>query len=145
MKDSGIDTSGNLQSRCEACGQPIPKSDEWKERRFRWGMLLAVLTFLPYGVALESAFHTISISAQKTTGVGAVAGGFSELYVTFGLAAMVMCALAGIALLIRGYSRKNPLRVLGAIVGILWCGFAVVSSVASVVLLIFLQRQSHIR
>lgn len=127
------------ESRCQYCGQPIPKSGEWKERRFRWGMLLAVLTFLPFGIALENAFQ--SISAAKTTGLGAVAGGFSELYVTFGVAAMMLFAAGGILLLVRGFSKENPLRIMASLLGFAWCGFVLIYTVASIALMIFPQRQ----
>jgi ABC-type transport system involved in cytochrome c biogenesis permease subunit len=126
--------SGNVQSRCEACGQPLPKSDEWKERRFRWGMLLAVLTFLPFGIALEQAFRTIS--AARATGLGAVAGDFTELFVMFGVAAMALCSVTGIVLLVRGFSRGRPVRILGSILGIAWCGFVLIVTTLTVVLLI---------
>ena len=126
------------ESRCPQCGQPLPKSEEWKRRRFRWGMLLAVLTFLPYGVVFESAFQ--SISAAKTTGLGAVAGGFSEMLVMFGIPMMILSALVAIFLLASGFSTKSALRMVGSILGIAWSALALIFMIGSIALLMFTRR-----
>lgn len=132
-------TSGSSESRCQHCGQPLPKSAEWKRRRFTLGIILAASTFIPFGISIGAAVD--AISASKTTGLGAVAGGFSELYATIGAAAIVLFAVVAIVLLVRGFSTEEPLRVIGSILGIAWCGFILVSTVFSVGLMIFLQRQ----
>ena len=127
------------EEQCPQCEQPLPKSEEWKRRRFRWGMLLAVLTFLPTFVFwFVNAYQ--SISAAKTTGLGAVAGGFSESATMFGMVALVASAVIGITLLVRGMSPGNTQRNAISIVGIVWFGFLLVTTVGGVVLSLFLSR-----
>ena len=120
-------------SRCEHCGQLLPKSREWKNRRFILGIVLAAVTFVPFGIAFVDGLRTVS--EAKTTGLGAVAGGLSEFYVMFGLAVVVAVSVLAIVLLIKSFSPEEPIRMLGSIIGITWCGLVVFLAVVSVFLM----------
>lgn len=126
-------------SRCPHCGQPLPKSEEWKRRRFRWGISLAIITFLPFGVGFITN-SIASISAAKTTGLGAVAGGVSQWIVTIGLLTIVTTSIAGITLLIRGYSSQDTQRAALSVIGILWFSYMLVVMVGGFLLLEFVVR-----
>ncbi len=81
--------------------------DEPKKRRFLWGVALAWAPWLPILIGLG---HTLS--RQKATGIGAVAGGLTELFVVWGIAAMLIGQVAAIVLLFRAFSPGHWMRSL---------------------------------
>jgi hypothetical protein len=76
--------------------------DELKKRRFLWGALLAWVPWIPTLVGVGYAFR--GIWEQKTTGLGAVAGGLSEIFVLWGIAAILVSQAAAIVLLTRAFT-----------------------------------------
>jgi hypothetical protein len=106
------------QSVCPSCGQPLPSEDRRKRRRFYWGLALAWLPFLPILVGLVNAFR--GISEQKATGVGAVAGGFAHVAVTYFVILAPVCLIAAFVLLVRSFSRAHPVRIFVATVSLCW-------------------------
>jgi len=50
------------------------------------------------------------MSTQNATGLGAVAGGFTEVVATFGLVVIVASEVAAIVMLLRTLSRSHPVR-----------------------------------
>ena len=65
---------------------PNSRTDDVKGKRFLWGVLLAWIPFFFFVLpAFFNAFR--EISTPKATGLGAVAGGFTEAFATFGFAA----------------------------------------------------------
>src|SRR5580693_4705959 len=54
-----------------------------KTKRFFWGMVLEWIPSAPLIIGVFSSFR--GISGQKATGLGAIAGGVSEVYLTFGV------------------------------------------------------------
>lgn len=100
---------------------PNGHPDDPAKRRFLWGVLLA---WTPFFVAvvpgLFNAFR--EISTQKATGLGAVAGGLTEAFATFGLVAIVVFEVAGIVLLVRAFSKEHPMRTFFSILSICFSG-----------------------
>ena len=64
--------------------------------------------------------HVSGISEQKATGLGAVAGGLAETYLTFGIIVTLVSELAAIVLLIRSFSRGHLRRSSVAVLSICW-------------------------
>jgi hypothetical protein len=82
---------------------------------FRKGLLFA---WLPAVIVLFPTLVSFvrSISPDKTTGLGAVAGGLSQALTTFGILAFVVCEVYGLILLLRTLSRvSSTARVLGVL------------------------------
>lgn len=99
--------------------RPMDHNAEVADRKkFRWGMLLAWIPLLffivPSAIGVISAF--VSAANQRATGLAAVAGGFAEVLVTFGLVVVVGSEVAAIVTLLRTLSRRHPLRTFVAIV-----------------------------
>ena len=87
------------------------------KKRFAWGIGLAwAPILLGFGPALFTAFR--GISQEKATGLAAVAAGWAEALVTFGLVAFVVCQVAAIVLLARGMKREAWGRSMVAVVSI---------------------------
>lgn len=59
-----------------------------------------------------------SVSGQKATGLGAVAGGLTNGLVIFGIVAVVACEVYGVVLLARSFSRQHMAASLLALVSI---------------------------
>jgi len=84
--------------------------DELKKKRFLWGVVLAWAPWIPILVGLG---HTLlGISRQKATGIGAVAGGLAELFVVWGISAILIAQVTAIVLLLRALSREHWMRSL---------------------------------
>jgi hypothetical protein len=84
--------------------------DPLKKKRFLWGVLLAWTPWLPTIIGLGYAFR--GISAEKATGIAAVAGGLAETFLLFGLLVTVVFEVAAIILLIRAFEPGHWLRSL---------------------------------
>jgi biopolymer transport protein ExbB/TolQ len=68
---------------------------------------------VPAAIGIINAF--VQIATQKQTGLGAVAGGLSEMAVAFGLVVIVGSQVAAIVMLLRTLSRSHPIRTIIAI------------------------------
>ncbi len=79
-----------------------------RQKRFVWGTVLAWAPWVPMTIGLASVFRGISNS--KATGLGAVAGGFAEGYVWFGLASTLICEVSALVLLFRTFSGGHAAR-----------------------------------
>jgi uncharacterized membrane protein len=95
--------------------------DDQKKKRFLWGVALAWPPFLIFIPALLNMFK--GISEHKATGLGAVAGGFSEAFAGFGFLTVIVFEIGGIVLLVRSFSRENPGRSTVAVLTIGASGF----------------------
>ena len=93
-------------------------------KRLRAGLLLVWIPLLffivPTAIGIIRAFA--EIATQKQTGLGAVAGGFTEMVVTFGLVAIIGSQIAAIVMLLRTLSRSHPIRTIVAIISICCSG-----------------------
>ncbi len=99
--------------------------DKLKQKRFLWGVALAWAPSIPTMIGLGYAFAGIGNS--KATGLAAVAGGFAEMYVLFGLAATLICEVGALVLLFRAFSSGHGVR----------SAFSVLSICVSGLMLIF--------
>jgi hypothetical protein len=87
--------------------------DELKKKRFWWGLVLAWAPWIPILVGLIHA-----ISKQKATGIGGVAGGLTEIFVVWGIGAIVIGQVIAIILLFRAFSAGHWMRSLFSSVSI---------------------------
>jgi hypothetical protein len=126
--------------RCPACGQRPRSQDERRRRRFYWGVALAWLPFLPVVAGLVNAFR--SISQQKATGLGAVAGGIAEMGVVFVLTLVPVFAISAIVLLVRSFSKEHPVRSALAVISLCWMGL-MLSVLTLFVWLVFVKFPQH--
>jgi hypothetical protein len=92
--------------------------EERKRRSFLWGVALAWLPFFPLLIGLLNALR--GVSAQKATGLGAVAGGFAEMGVTFFLILAPVLVVSSFVLLLRSFSSTHRLRSFIATVSLCW-------------------------
>jgi len=83
-------------------------------------MLLAWVPALPLLFASFNMFR--GISAQKATGPGAIAAGFAEAYMIFGLALTLMFEVTAIFLLVRTISKGTGMRTVCSVFSICFSG-----------------------
>ena len=93
-------------------------SRDTKRQWFLWGVILAWVPFLPTLIGIFNAFK--GISAQKATGLGAVAGGLTESYATVGMIVTLLLPVAAIVLLGKSLSGVHPMRTLVSWLSICW-------------------------
>ena len=79
-----------------------------------------MLFVVPTAIGIINAF--VEIASQKQTGLGAVAGGFTEMVMTFGLVVIVGSQVTAIVMLLRTLSRSHPIRTIVAIISICCSG-----------------------
>lgn len=103
---------------CAACGQRVRSDDDRKRKRFLWGLALAWLPFVPLLVGLANAFR--GISAQKATGLGAVAGGIAQMGVLYVLTLAPILTISAMVLLLRSLSKAHPVRNVWAVISLCW-------------------------
>jgi hypothetical protein len=82
--------------------------DELKKERFLWGVAPGVGTMDSGADGIGYAFR--GITAQKATGLGAVACGLSESFVWAGIGAILIREFVAIILLCRAFSPGHWLR-----------------------------------
>jgi hypothetical protein len=82
--------------------------DEINKKRLRWGALLAWTPWIPIAVGLGITLR--GIAKQKATGIGAVAGGLTELFVVWGIGAILIAQVAAIILLSRSLAAGHWVR-----------------------------------
>jgi hypothetical protein len=82
--------------------------DELKKKWFLWGAALVWTPWIPTIIGLGYAL--IGVWGQKATGIGVVAGGLAELFVLWGIIAIVIGQTAAIVLLFRAFSPGHWLR-----------------------------------
>jgi hypothetical protein len=90
--------------------------DEPNKKRFLWGLLLAWAPWIPILIGLGNAL--ISIPKQKATGIGVVAGGLTELFVVWGIGAIVIGQIVAIVFLFRAFSSGHWARSLFSVLSI---------------------------
>jgi hypothetical protein len=95
-----------------------------KRKRFLWGAALAWLPWVPMMIGLSYMFR--GINGSKATGLAAVAGGFAEVYVVFGLAATLICEVGALALLMRAFSRGHAARSAFSVLSICMSGLMMI-------------------
>jgi hypothetical protein len=92
-------------------------------KTFVWGVLLAWSPIALFVVSMVRAM--IEMSGQRTSGLGAVAGGLSEVLVTYGLLISFASQILAIVLLVRAISEgRSAGRTVLAVISI--CGAGMV-------------------
>jgi hypothetical protein len=94
--------------------------DELKKKWFLWGVALAWAPWIP--TLLGLGYALIVVWGQKATGIGALAGGLAELFVFWGIIAIVIGQTAAIVLLFRAFSPGHWLRSLFSVLSICLSG-----------------------
>jgi hypothetical protein len=95
--------------------------EDLKKRRFLWGMLLAwssLVALVPLLYGFYDSFQ--KYSEQKATGLGAVAGGLAEAFLSYGLLLAAIAQLTAILHLVRGFSLDSTGRTVLSVVSICW-------------------------
>jgi hypothetical protein len=95
------------------CLDAMEIADEVRNKRFLWGVLLVWTPWIPIGIGLGNA-----LMSQKATGIGAVAGGLTELFVVWGIGAILVGQVMAIVLLFRAFSPGHWMRSLFSILSI---------------------------
>ena len=90
--------------------------DGLKKKRFVWGLLLTWAPWLPSLIGLANVFR--GISTEKATGIAAVAGGLSEMFVLVGLVTTTVFQVVAIAFLVRTFDADYRWRNLFSVVSI---------------------------
>jgi hypothetical protein len=90
-----------------------------QRKSFFWGTVLTGTLSIPLIIVFFNAFR--GISAEKATGLAAVAGGLAEAYVTLGVLLSLGLPVVAIILLLRSLSAGYPTRALISILCICAC------------------------
>ncbi len=90
--------------------------DELKKKRFLWGALLAWAPWIPILIGLGNTL--IHISKEKAAGICAVAGGLTEIFVVWGIGAILIGQVASMVLLSRAFSPGHWMRSLFSVLAI---------------------------
>lgn len=95
-----------------------------QRKRFRYGLLLAWIPpiFFIAATAIGIIRALAQVSSVKATGLAALAGGVSEVAVTFGLVVIAASEVAAIVILVGTSSRDHPIRTVVAIASIVCSG-----------------------
>jgi hypothetical protein len=89
-----------------------------KRNWFLWGTALTWVLSIPFVVAVFNAFR--GISEQKATGLGAVAGGLTEGYVTLAIVLAFVLPVGAIVLLVRSFAGAVRVRKVFSVLYICW-------------------------
>lgn len=95
--------------------------EDLKKRRFLWGVGLAWAPWIPTLVGIGYAFR--GILEQKATGIGVLAGGLTEMFVLWGIGAILIGQVAAIILLVRAFTPGHWARGLFSVLSICLSGF----------------------
>jgi hypothetical protein len=71
-------------------------------RLFLWGFLITLVLVVPVVIAAATSFR--GTSQQRATGLGAVAGGLSEVYALYGMVFTTIMPIVAIVLLAKSLS-----------------------------------------
>jgi hypothetical protein len=97
-----------------------------KRKWFLWGTVLTWTVSIPLIIGMFNSFR--GISEQKAIGLGAVADGLAEGYVTFALILALVKPVAAIVLLVRSFSKKHRMRALFSVLYICWGALALAAA-----------------
>jgi hypothetical protein len=92
--------------------------NEPKRKWFLWGMVLAWTPSIPIIIGVLDSFR--GVSEQKATGPGAIAGGFADAYLIFGLILAFVFPVGAVVLLARSFSGGHGMRALISVLSLCW-------------------------
>lgn len=90
--------------------------DGVRKKRLLWGALLVWTPWIPILIGLANILR--GISRQRATGLDAVAGGLAELFVVWGIGAVLIGQVTAIILLSRAFSSGHWIRNLFSVFSI---------------------------
>lgn len=93
-------------------------STDRRKKWFLWGMLLTGVSSVPAAIAIVYSFR--GVSGSTAVGLGAVAGGFAEVYSIFGLILAFLLPFAAIVLLAKSFAEEKRTRAVLSIACICW-------------------------
>lgn len=96
-------------------------SRDCRQNWFFWGTILAGISSIPFIIVFFNVVR--SMSQDKATGLGAVAGGLTEAYATFGFILTFVLPIAAIVVLGRSFSKADQTRRLFSLFFIIWSWF----------------------
>jgi uncharacterized membrane protein YhaH (DUF805 family) len=99
-------------------------SYDHRRKSFFWGIGLTGILSIPLIIVFFNAFK--GITAEKATGLAAVAGGLGEAYVTLGVLLSLGLAVGAIVLLLRSFSTGHRMRGLISLLCICACALTLV-------------------
>jgi hypothetical protein len=88
-------------------------------RRFLWGMVLACMPSLAFLLEILNILR--ALPEPKGAGLGAVAGGTAEAFITLGMLSAVVLPIAAIVMLTTSFSKLRPLQKFVCALSIAWC------------------------
>ena len=100
----------------------IKPAADARKGRFVWGLVLVWAPAIPLIIGMSNVFR--GISANKATGLGAVAGGLIEAYLIFGFIVALIFQAVGIVLLARSFLEGRRGRAFFSLISIAWSMFA---------------------
>jgi F0F1-type ATP synthase membrane subunit c/vacuolar-type H+-ATPase subunit K len=96
---------------------PADRRKKW----FLWGMMLTGISSIPVAIAIVQVVHSLrQISEPQATGLGAVAGGFAEVYAIFGLILAFLLPFGAIVFLAKSFAEQKRTRAVLSIICICW-------------------------
>lgn len=90
--------------------------DDLKNKRFFWGVLLAWSPWVPCLIGL--GFVLRGVLSEKATGLAAVAVGFTEMFVLWGIASVLIAQVVAIVFLSRAFLPGHRIRSLVSVASI---------------------------
>ncbi len=97
---------------------------EVNAKRFLWGIALVWAPWIPILIAFGDVLY--QMSRAKATGLGAVAGGFSEIFVMYGVVGTLVAQLFAIVLLSKSLLPGRPVRNFFSILSLCLSGLMIV-------------------
>jgi hypothetical protein len=96
-----------------------------KRNWFIWGMVLSWIQPVWLFIGFFNVFG--GFSQEKATGLGAVAGGLTETYVTIGLVVTLVLPIVAMVLLIRAWPGGNQIRTVFSLMSICLSAFVLLA------------------
>jgi EamA domain-containing membrane protein RarD len=96
---------------------------EANAKRFLWGIALVWVPWIPILVAFGYVLYQMS---RVATGIGAVAGGFSEIFLMYGVAGTFVAQLFAVVLLSKSLLPGRPIRNFLSILSLCLSGLMIV-------------------
>jgi hypothetical protein len=97
---------------------------ETNAKRFLWGAVLVWVPWIPILAAFGKVLY--QVSRVKATGVSAVAGGFTEILLIYGVAGTFVAQLSAVVLLSKSLLPGHPVRNFFSILSLCLSGLMIV-------------------
>jgi len=108
MSGHPANPSPNTRELCNNHAIALNTEDNSNRRTFFWGVVLAWTPIALFVLGIVRAM--LEISSQRTSGLGAVAGGLSEVLITYGLLVALASQILAVVLLVRAFTSQQSLK-----------------------------------